>query len=296
MPRYMITDESVTLTYRGKTYTVKNGDDNFAEARKAVFEQRWDDVPGLLCKGLAIAKWADGHPGFKYEEGTVFFNKNPVPKELNDRMVNMAADGSDPGALFNFWARLQENPSMRSVEQLWGFLEHENIPLTPDGHFLAYKSVRPDFKDWHSGNISNKPGEEPTFPRNQISDDPKVACHKGLHVGALPYAEKFHAVKGRLVVVCKVDPADVVCVPYDASQQKIRVCRYKVTGLYKGTPLPSTSVKEVRTAPPKQTQKSLMERTIRDLRLYARTLGVPRPNNIVGGKKALVQAILKALK
>jgi hypothetical protein len=102
--------------------------------------------------------------------------------------------------------------------------------------------VRDDYKDVHSGKFNNKPGEVNEMPRNQISDDPKEACHEGFHVGALSYAQTFHS--GGRIVVCKVDPENVVCVPYDESQRKMRVCKYKILGNHNGSHLPDTTFLE----------------------------------------------------
>jgi len=67
-----------------------------------------------------------------------------------------------------------------------------------------------------------------------------VACHEGYHVGALSYAQGFgHG--GRRIVIVRVGPENVVCVPYDSSEQKMRVCEYTVVGNY-GSRLSSTAV------------------------------------------------------
>jgi len=153
----------------------------------------------------------------------------------------MATAGNDPTYLLNFWERLQKNPSHRSVTQLFSFLLHEGISFTEDGCFLAYKSVRDDYRDHHSGTFVNKPGAVLEMPRNKISDDPRHACHEGLHVGALSYAQTFGG-SGSRIVICKIAPEDVVCVPYDESQRKMRVSRYEVIGNY-GCLLPSTVYK-----------------------------------------------------
>lgn len=162
-----------------------------------------------------------------------------MPKGLSERIQAMMARGESADSLLNFWEKLQLNPSWRAVEQLWPFLDRAHIPLTKDGCFLAYKGVNTDYTDKHSGKIDNHPGVVNSMPRNQISDDPNVACHYGFHVGAVGYATSF----GPRTVVCKVDPADVVCIPYDSGQQKIRVCRYRVVGNH-GEPLPSTLLDE----------------------------------------------------
>lgn len=158
----------------------------------------------------------------------------PVPDGIRRRVLALSEKGQSPNPMLRFYERLQKNPSKRSVDQLFPFLDKLNIPITKDGCFLAYKSVRDDYRDKHSGTIDNRPGTTVKLARNLVSDDPREACHFGLHVGAVGYARTF----SDKMVICKVDPEHVVCVPYDSSQEKMRVCEYKVIGNYNGD-LPS---------------------------------------------------------
>lgn len=157
-----------------------------------------------------------------------------VPEGIKRRILALSADGKSPNPILRFYERLQKNPSKRSVDQLFPFLDKMHIPITGDGCFLAYKGVNDDYTDRHSGTISNRPGTTVKLSRNLVSDDPREECHFGLHVGAQGYARSF----ADRMVICKVDPEHVVCVPYDNSQQKMRVCEYKVIGNY-GDDLPS---------------------------------------------------------
>ena len=81
-----------------------------------------------------------------------------------------------------------------------------------------------------TGTIRNNIGDVVTMPRNAVEDDPKVACHVGLHVGSFSYANGF----GRHLLTVKVDPADVVSVPEDHGNQKMRVCAYTVVEVNEG--------------------------------------------------------------
>jgi hypothetical protein len=56
------------------------------------------------------------------------------------------------------------------VTELYGFLEKGNLPITNDGHFLAYKKVRKDYKDCHSGTMDNSIGQVVEMERNQVDD------------------------------------------------------------------------------------------------------------------------------
>lgn len=235
-----MTNDSITIIHEGKSHTVQRGAPHFSALRKAIIEESWDDIPKNLTVTKSLKEWARGK--FTIEDSTVSYNGTPIPSNLNKRIIAMATKGEDPNCLFNFWERLQKNPSYRSVNQLWDFLIHEGIPLTEDGCFLAYKSVRDDYKDHHTGRFDNTPGTVQQMPRNQISDDPKVPCHEGFHVGALAYATSTW--NNARIVVCKIDPEDVVCVPYDHSHMKMRVSKYEVIGNHGGDALPSTTFKE----------------------------------------------------
>lgn len=313
MNRYTVTPESAVVVMDGKVTTVKRGAPNFVELRKALLQEDWAAVRAHLRADSSLNRWAKGR--FTVVDGNVFFDSQPVPADLNSRIVEMASNGEDPTRLFRFWENLQQNPSHRSVEQLWRFLNQIGIPLTEDGCFLAYKGVRTDFKDVHSGRFDNRPGSVIQMPRNQISDDPNTPCHAGLHVGSREYAESF----GPRQVICKVNPAHVVCVPFDSSSQKMRVERYEVVGVHNGDYMPSTSIDssdlpdieeqhDGTTQVPKPGKRpkkwskldsmdnlELMGQTVDRLRAYAlkglKMVGVYR---IPGGKLGLVQAILKA--
>lgn len=329
--KYTMTSESVTVMYGGKSHVVRESSPHFNNLRKAILSKDWDSVPKYLTVKSSISQWSNDK--FKIlDDGRVNYEGKEIPNDFGCRIVSMATAGEDPTPLFRFYDRLQKNPSKRSVDQLWPFLNKLGIPLTKDGCFLAYKGVRDDFMDKHSGTICNKPGSTIKLPRNSISDDPNEACHFGLHVGAKSYASSFASSYGK-VVICVVDPQHVVCVPYDSGKEKMRVCEYKVIGL-DGCPLPDTvydgdeheespedkvavvkkskarsekgkpaaTIEVKEKASKKEFDKyskfgtgELLELSLDDLRKYATYgLSIVGASKIPGGKTALVKKILKA--
>jgi hypothetical protein len=243
-PSYTLTRDSIMVIWQGKSHVVQKGTPHFVGLRQALLEEKWDDVPNHLTIAKGLSSWAKGEFTLNEMTETFSYKGTELPKDINERITQMASNGEDPMPLLRFFERLQRNPSFRSVQQLYPFLKHKGIAITKDGCFFAYKGVNADYTDCHTSKISNVPGTVNKMPRNQISDDPQHACHEGFHVGARSHASGY----GKRMIVCKVDPEHVVCVPYDSSQQKMRVCEYKVVGNY-GDDLPDTITDEDDLAP-----------------------------------------------
>jgi hypothetical protein len=137
--------------------------------------------------------------------------------------------------LVNFLNNIMENPSMQSQKELYDFLEHEHLPITEDGHFLAYKAVRSDFKDKYRGVFDNSVGNVCTMQRAKVDDDRGRGCSNGLHAGALNYVAHYGSLEaGDRIVIVKINPKDVVSVPSDSNCEKLRTCSYEVVGEYEG--------------------------------------------------------------
>jgi hypothetical protein len=301
---YTITADTVTVVMDEVSCTVQKGAPNFFGLRDALLGERWEEAESYLTVARGIEHWAQGE--FTVDGDSFYLRGEKLHCELNDRIVQMAANGEDPTRLMKFWERLQGNPSFRSVEQLYPFMQHEGIPIDDEGYILAYKAVDSSYRDFHTGTVDNSVGAENEMPRNKISDDPNQGCHDGFHVGALEYANRFGR-EDRRIVICRVDPADVVCIPYDSSFQKMRVCKYKVVGNF-GTQLPSTTFKdEVPDGPDDDCESerlysdfddmdegTLLLQSTEDLRGYAaRDLKIVGASKIPGGKSALVARILQ---
>ena len=122
---------------------------------------------------------------------------------------------------------LMSNPSHRSVQELYGFLEKGELPITPDGHFLAYKKVRGDYTDCHTGKMDNSVGKVLEMERNAVDDDKDRTCSSGLHFCSKSYLANFG---GERTVIVKINPRDVVSIPSDYNNAKGRTCRYEVIG------------------------------------------------------------------
>lgn len=161
------------------------------------------------------------------DERGVFYKGNELTSYLANRLHQFFKDGLPVEHYCKFLSNLMGNPSMVSRNELFLFLEAADLPVTEDGCFLAYKAVRPDFRDIHSGSFDNSPGTIHSMPRADVNDDRNVTCSYGFHASAYEYAKGFMVDGGKMVAV-KINPADVVSVPSDYNNQKLRTCAYTV--------------------------------------------------------------------
>lgn len=126
-----------------------------------------------------------------------------------------------------FFENLILNPSESAVKELFLFLEANELPLTDDGCFLAYKRVRDDYKDCYSGTFDNSIGSTVSMKREDVNPNRHDTCSTGLHFCSKDYLKSFY---GAHIMVLKINPKDVVSIPSDYNNAKGRCCRYEVIG------------------------------------------------------------------
>jgi hypothetical protein len=216
---------------------------NYPTICKLLSKDNGEVVLEELLDLMDVAKAIEGcsDDRVRVEGNTVYVEDMQVPQGLAQKILQMMSDGYGLGPFIAFCQNLMENPSMSSVEQLFTFMDNVGLPITEDGHFLAYKGVTNDYKDKWTNTIDNSIGEVVKMRRNQVMDDPKTACGKGLHAGALEYANGWAGSDGKLVLV-KVNPRDAVSVPECSGYQKLRCCEYQVVADHEGRTLLKGSV------------------------------------------------------
>jgi len=163
---------------------------------------------------------------FYLENGRICHKDTIMPEGLSNRIVQFADLGIPTLPYVRFWENLRQNPSESAREELFLFLENNHIPVTEDGCFIAYKRVGEDFLDLYSHSFNNSPGQKLQMKREDCDPDRKNACSRGLHVAAFKYAHDQYS-NGNLIEV-KVNPMNVVAVPEDHNNEKMRVCEYEV--------------------------------------------------------------------
>ena len=226
---YIITNNSITVVFDGISHTLNDGHLNYAAIRKAIIDRQFDKIPALVDIPKAINRYSYGN--IKIENGAIKYAGQTVHNYICDKIFSFMKEGLPFEPLVAFLDKLMKNPSKRAVNELYSFLEHKAMPITPNGNFLAYKSVDSNWRDHHTGTFDNSIGNTLEMNRNAVCDDADVGCSFGFHAGSLEYARSFGGGAIRLLIV-EIDPSDVVSIPKDSNCQKLRTCKYKVTAEY----------------------------------------------------------------
>ena len=238
---YNLSEDSITIFYDGKPYTIRKDNSNFSSLRSAIFEGRYEDIPELLDVKKAIENFVEGEVEVR-DEVLYYKGKHRLHGVVVDKLLDMLRSGmKDSTPITNYIGRLMSNPSSNSVDELYTFLGYRSLPITPEGKVLGYKGVKGDF--WsNTGNadtiviqgqtndrhqIYNGVGETIEIQRRSCDDNKDNHCSHGLHIGSYDYANGWSGENGRLLLV-EFDPQDAVSVPTDCDYQKLRVSKYKV--------------------------------------------------------------------
>lgn len=223
---YTITDRSIVFMIDGRTYTVNRGDDKYDDIRSAIRNEDWDEVPRLMdIKGTLVS---DSNGGLYLINGKLHCENYPVPGLLGSRIIKMFREGFSVKPLSRFLENLMENPSDRSRQELYGFIEACDLPITEDGHFLAYKMVTEDFKDIYTRTMDNSIGAIVSMPRENVDDNKHQTCSRGLHFCSEGYLGRYGTRNSSQIVILKINPRDVVSIPTDYNNAKGRACQYEV--------------------------------------------------------------------
>lgn len=218
----------------------------------------WNDIlTGLRSGDADVYSLFDVKGGLKkkldrlsdrvdFDGEIVFFDGSPVNDALAQQIARFLEQGvSDWEPLVKFWEKVATNPSEHSRENLYRWLATHDFSVTVDGDIVGYKGVKlvdNVYKSIHAGpayvdgvhvngNVPNQPGTVVSMPRADVTENPAIGCHVGLHVGTWDYASGF--AQGAVLEV-HVNPRDVVSVPTDCDDAKMRVSKYTVAGKVEG--------------------------------------------------------------
>ena len=249
---YIVQGSNITVVIGTTPHTVTKSHIAYNKLLAAIKSDDWTTVQDIIEPKKAVINFGQGN--IEIQGDKIFWKGREMHNALTKRMVTMIQEDFPVEPLVAFMENLMENPSKRAVNELYGFLEKNTLPITSDGCFLAYKKVRQDYLDCHSKTVLNKPAayltdednaklteaagrkDEVTvevvdgvtvvsMERNAVDDDQNRTCSTGLHFCSKDYLSHFG---GDRIVILKINPRDVVSIPNDYNDSKGRACRYEI--------------------------------------------------------------------
>lgn len=233
-------EANLTVFHGGEMYVATDTHPNFARIVAGVTEGDESVIELFDVQKTAQKRFDRLSERVTLANGKVYLDGEETDNALTQQVINFVNQGvEDFKPLVAFFEKVQTNPNSHSREQLYRWLRDRNITITEEGNFIAYKGVRKSGDSYESishgsaisdgveynGAIPNPLGAIVEMPRGDVQHDPSVGCHVGLHAGTWNYASGF--AQGAVLTV-EINPRDVVSVPTDCSDQKLRVCRYTV--------------------------------------------------------------------
>lgn len=224
---YIVQGSNVTVVIGNQPHTISKSHVTYQKVIDAIKAGEWDLVQDLIEPKKVVINYGNGNVSIQGE--TLFWKGEEMHNALTSRMIQMLQEDFPVEPLVNFMDNLMLNPSKRAVDELYGFLEKNSLPITPDGCFLAYKKVRNDFMDHHTGTMNNSVGAVVEMERNRVDDNKDQTCSVGLHFCSESYLSHFGSSDSHTMIL-KINPRDVVSIPTDYNNAKGRCCRYEVIG------------------------------------------------------------------
>jgi hypothetical protein len=222
----------VSAIVEGVSYIMDTDHPKYKQAIDAIRQNNWEEFVELVNITKQVNSYFS-NAGVEIKNGCIFFNNEIIHNTLTKRILDFMSKNLPHEPLLKFFNNLMENPSKRAVDELYAFLEAGELPITEDGHFLAFKNVRSNYYDIHSGTFRNQVGDVCEMPRNRVDEDKERTCSYGLHFCSIKYLPHFRDSDGGKTMILKINPKDVVAIPADYENAKGRCSRYEVVGEYK---------------------------------------------------------------
>lgn len=223
---YILTNEKLTIISEGKQYQINIDDARFEQIIQLLKSKKYDEIIEILDVVKLVEKIVivDGDE--------LILNNQHINSRIVSKIIEFRNNGLDFEPLIKFMKNQLLNPNGQNIEDLYDFIEHGNMPITSDGCFLAYKVVNSNYKDKYTKSFDNSVGSICEMKRDYVDSNRNQACSTGLHVCTFDYIDEYKDFDDKVMIV-KVNPKDVVSVPYDYNFAKMRCCRYEVIDEYK---------------------------------------------------------------
>lgn len=195
----------------------------FTPLIRALKRKAWTKVPKLVSLAASVADQTEGNVQVK-KDG-IYYKGVRIDNSLTKRIEEIIKQNQPVKAMLRFMDNLFQNPQPYAINELYDWLDRCKMPITDDGHFMAYKRVGSDYKDCYTHTIDNSVGQIVMMKREDVDPDRRNECSRGLHFCSTSYLPSY---PGDKIMQVKINPKDVVAIPKDYNYSKGRTWMYEV--------------------------------------------------------------------
>jgi len=230
-------DTFITAMIDNRPFTCTSSEPIFTQIVQSYKDQDWELMVDLFNRPKLIEKYSDGN--IKVFDGVVTYKNKEVHNYVVDRILDFMEDGLDISPLCKFLDSLMLNPNPDIQIDLFRFLEVNEMAITEDGGFLAYKLTKQDGSPYYNDDGCTKyfVGAKLEMDRNKISTQRTECYGPGYYFGNKGYwnncfdDQNRYTGDGRMFIV-KLMPEWVVSIPSGEAQTKGRAYKMEVVGEY----------------------------------------------------------------
>lgn len=219
----------ISVVIDGTPFNVAKDAINYNELFAALSEGADRERIRKLASPIAALRTLANNEGLEITENAetgelqVAYEGKPLRGVIASRILDLFRAEKGFEIYRKFVAKAITNRDPDAVDQLFRFMEANRLSLHPDGDVLAFKAVKSNYYDHHSGKVLYALGTTVEMPREKCDSNPNRSCSTGLHVGGDSYVKTQYS--GSKMLIIKINPADFVAVPYDYNNAKARVCK-----------------------------------------------------------------------
>ena len=232
---HILTDTTLTVIVGGSPKTIIRDHLYFDQVMELINsgERNDDRMRELLRPIEALRSAIDGEYSMHLRNGVLSFCYQgidiPLPVTIKEAIIHCRMNNLSVRPIYNMLCKAHQNPHKFVFEELFDFITAAGVAITEDGDLLAYKRVRYDYMDIHSGSISNAPGNLVTLPEpDRLDTDRHRTCSYGLHFAAWSYLDSYAGATCNRTLIVQVDPRDIGAIPSDYNNAKGRASKYRI--------------------------------------------------------------------
>lgn len=223
MISHILSNSGITVVFEDGIKMLHKTSPGYGEALVALKQGDISRLREIMDPKENIKLYSGNELSFE-EDGSISFEGLRFGSKFTSLVKEAISKKIPWEVLARFFSNCAANPSQRARKEIETFLDSENLPITDDGCFLAYKNVTVSGLDGDHGTFDCSIGKTLDYPRDKIRPSAFRGPERGLSVGGLNYTKNGFV--GKAMVV-KVNPADLIGV-YNSPYKEAVVCKLSI--------------------------------------------------------------------